>query len=108
MSLQARQLIEAMPAAFLPQKAGQSKVLVQFKLDGDGGGAWVLDVADGNCAVREETLDKPDVTLAMAASDFVALYKNQLNPIQAFMGGKIQVTGNVGLVMQLLNWFDRG
>ena len=108
MSLQARQLVEAMPSAFLPQKAGQSKVVVQFNLDGDGGGEWVLDVADGKCTVREETAAEPDVTLAMAAGDFVALYENQLNPIQAFMGGKIKVTGNVGLVMQLLNWLDRG
>ena len=108
MPLQARQLIEAMPSAFLPEKAGQAKVLVRFKLDGDGGGEWVLEVADGNCAVREEAAAGPDVTLAMAADDFVALYENQLDPIQAFMGGKIKVTGNVGLVMQLLNWFDRG
>ena len=108
MSLQARELIEAMPTAFLPEKAGQSKALIQFDLDGEGGGLWVLDVADGQCQVREETASQPDVTVAMAAGDFVALYENQLNPIQAFMGGKIKVTGNVGLVMQLLNWFDRG
>ena len=107
MSLQARELIEAMPTAFLAEKAGQTKALVQFELDGEGGGSWALDVADGKCQVREETVSQPDVTVAMAAGDFVALYENQLNPIQAFMGGKIKVTGNVGLVMQLLNWFDR-
>jgi putative sterol carrier protein len=43
----------------------------------------------------------------MDADDFLALYNNKLNPVQAFMSGRIKVSGNVGMVMQLMNWFDR-
>ncbi len=105
MPSQAKEVIEALPTAFLPDKAGDIKALVQFALTGDGGGEWALEVADGKCEVREGTADQSDVTLTMDATDFVALVNGQLNPVQAFMGGKIKVTGNVGLVMQLLNWF---
>lgn len=107
MSSKAREVMEALPGAFLPAKAGNTKALIQFDLTGKGGGRWAMKVADGQCQVREEVASQPDVTLTMAADDFGALYHNQLNPVQAFMGGKIKVAGNVGLVMQLLNWFDR-
>jgi len=101
-------MIEAMPAAFVPEKAGNAKALIQFNLTGDGGGQWAVDVADGTCEVRQETIPQPDLTVTMGANDFVALYQNKLDPIQAFMGGKIKVSGNVGLMMQLLQWFRRG
>jgi putative sterol carrier protein len=108
MSPMAKHVMAALPDAFLPEKATNVKGLIQFNLTGDGGGQWVLDVSDGKCAVREEVASKPDATLTIGADDFVALYSNKLNPMQAFMGGKVKVSGNVGLVMQLLNWFDRG
>ena len=107
MSSQVRQLLEAMPAAFLQDKAGSAKALIQLDLAGEDGGQWVLDIAQGECQVTEAKNPQPDVTVSMDAQDFAALYNNQLNPVQAFMAGKIKVTGNVGLVMQLLNWFDR-
>jgi putative sterol carrier protein len=107
MSSQASELIEAMPAAFLPDRAGDSKALIQLDLTGNDGGQWLLDIADGQCQVREEKAARSDVTVTMSAEDFAALYNNQLNAVQAFMSGKIKVAGNVGLVMQLLNWFDR-
>ena len=107
MASQTRELFEALPGAFLPDKAGGTKALIQMALTGDDGGDWVIDIANGQCNVREEKLAQPDVTVTMTAQDFSALWHNQLNPVQAFMGGKIKVAGNVGLVMQLLNWFKR-
>lgn len=107
MSSQAKELLEAMPSAFIPEKAGDTKAQIQLDLTGEGGGTWVLDVGDGQFQVKNEKATQPEVTVTMDAGDFVALYKNELNPVQAFMGGKIKVSGNVGLVMQLLNWFKR-
>jgi putative sterol carrier protein len=83
MSSEVTKSIEALPAAFLPEKAGTAKALFQLDL-------------------------RPDVTVTMDGDDFVALFSNELDPVKAFMGGKIKVSGNLGLVMQLLNWFDRG
>jgi len=107
MSSQARELIEAMPAAFLPEKAGDAKAVIQLDLTGDGGGQWAVNIAGGQCQVREETAGASDVTVTMDADDFVALFSNQLNPVQAFMAGKVKIAGNVGFVMNLLNWFKR-
>jgi putative sterol carrier protein len=108
MSSEVSEAIKALPSAFLPEKAGNTKASFQLDLTGADGGQWTLDVADGKCEVREETAAQPDVTLTMDANDFVAFFRNELDPIQAFMGGKIKVSGNLGLVMQLMNWFDRG
>ena len=107
MSTSVRDILEKMPGAFLPAKAGDAKAMIQLDLTGDEGGAWLLDIADGKCAVREEKSSEAGVTVTIDANDFVALYTNKLNPVQAFMGGRIKVSGNVAMVMQLLNWFDR-
>jgi len=107
MTSEVKELMEAMPGAFLPAKAGNAKALIQLDLVGDDAGKWLIDIANQQCQVREESATNPDVTVTVDAGDFVALYKNRLNPIQAFMSGKIKVSGNVGMVMQLLNWFDR-
>ncbi|MCL7455234.1 MAG: SCP2 sterol-binding domain-containing protein [Anaerolineae bacterium] len=107
MTKQASELVQSMPQAFLPEKAGNAKAAIQLDLRGDGGGVWVLDIADGVCQVQPPSGTKPDVTVTMDADDFVALYHNRLNPVQAFMSGKIKVSGNVGMVMQMLNWFER-
>ena len=108
MSSNIGEAIEALPRAFLPDKARNAKALFQLDLTGDDGGPWIVDVADGKCQVRQGVASQPDATLTMDAHDFVALFNNKLDPVQAFMAGKIKVAGNLGLVMQLLNWFQRG
>jgi putative sterol carrier protein len=108
MSSEVKNAIAALPAAFLPEKAGNAKARFQLDLSGDDGGLWVMEVVDGKCTVQEATAENPDVTVSMAGEDFVAMFNNQLDPVQAFMGGKIKIAGNLGLVMQFLNWFERG
>lgn len=108
MSSQVEKMITAIPDAFLPEKAGNAKALFLLDLSGEDGGQWLLDIADGACVVREEANVRPDVTVRMDAHDFVALFNDEMDPVKAFMGGKIKVAGNVGLVMQLLQWFKRG
>jgi putative sterol carrier protein len=108
MSAKIKELIQAMPSQFLPEKAGDAKALIQLDLSGEGGGNWVIDVADGQCQVREEVASQPGVTVTMTAEDFAALLRNELDAIPAFMSGKIKVSGNVGLVMQLMQWFKMG
>jgi putative sterol carrier protein len=107
MTSKTKEMMQDMQDSFLPQKAGTTKALIQLNLTGQDGGLWVVDIANGQCQIREEEVEKPDVAVTMNADDFDALYKNQLDPIKAFMSGKIKVSGNVGLVMQLLGWFER-
>jgi putative sterol carrier protein len=108
MSSQVKELIESLPDAFLPEKAGDAQATIQLDLTGEGGGQWVLSVADRQLKVWQEAASQADVRVTMNGDDFAALYRNELDPVRAFMGGKIKVSGNVGLVMQLLTWFDRG
>jgi putative sterol carrier protein len=107
MTSKTREMMQGMQDSFLPEKAGAAKAVIQLDLTGEDGGPWVVDIANGQCQIREEQAENPNVTVTMTAGDFAALLQNQLNPVQAFMGGKIKVAGNVGLVMQLLNWFER-
>jgi putative sterol carrier protein len=108
MSSEVKSAIEALPAAFLPEKAGNAEAQFQLDLSSSNDGQWLLEVADGQAVTREGIADAPDVTVSMDGKDFVAMFNNQLDPVKAFMGGKIKVSGNLGLVMQLLNWFERG
>lgn len=75
-----------------------------FDLTGEDGGKWALAVADGKADLQKvaqgDTVD-PDVTLSMAAEDLVAISNGSLNPVAAFMQGKVRVTGDMGLAMRM-------
>jgi len=101
----ARQLIEMMPQAFQPDKAAGVKARIQFRLTGEGGGDWVMNIAEGQCTVAEGTTESPNLTLTMAASDYVNLATGKLDGTQAFMMGKLKLSGDFGLATRLLSFF---
>ncbi len=103
----AKEIIEAMPGAFVPERAKGLKATYQFELTGEGGGDWVLEIADQQCQVREGVAVAPDATISLAAADYVALVKGELDAMGAFMGGKLKIRGNVGLAMKVVNLFQR-
>jgi len=75
----------------------------QFDLTGDGGGQWYAKIADGKGEVSEGTAESPNITITIAASDFVDLSTGKLDGTMAFMSGKLKIKGDMGLAMKLQN-----
>jgi putative sterol carrier protein len=103
----AQQVLEAMPGAFLPEKAGDASATFQVELEGEGGGVWTVEVKEGACHVQAGPAEEAGVTIQMDAADFVAFSTGKLDPVRAFMAGKFKINGNVGLVLQMMQWFER-
>jgi len=86
------------------QAAGVSAVY-QLNLTGDEGGQWYLAVADGRCELTRGLAPRADVTITMAASDWVDLLSDRLDGYTAFMEGRIEVEGDLGVALQLQQLF---
>merc|ERR1711874_600408 len=59
-----------------------------------------IDLKNGNGAVKWGE-DKADVTITMSDADFVAMAEGKLDGMQAFMGGKLKIKGNMMLAQKL-------
>jgi len=71
--------------------------LVRFVLTGDAGGDWSVAVKLGPGVIP----DAATATVAIQAEDAAAIERGELAPLQAFMAGRIQVVGDMTLMMQL-------
>jgi putative sterol carrier protein len=101
------QLMQQMPEAFLPDKAKDVKAVIQMNLTGEGGGAWSVSIADGKCEVSQGQAAAPTATISATAADYLAVARGEMNPMSAFMSGKIKAAGNMGMLMNFMNWFAR-
>lgn len=89
----------------LKQKVESSKLdgnaVYQFTLTGDNGGSFHVVVSDGKGEVKEGTADSADLTVLVSDKDFDKLVAGKLNPVMAYMTGKIKVQGDLSLAMKL-------
>jgi len=101
-----QQIFENMCQGFRADKAAGDKAVIQFDFSGDGGGKYWVKVADGGCATGSGTApENVDMILLSTADDWVKISNGELNPMTAFMQGKVKVQGNMGLAMKLQSWF---
>ncbi|OQY45500.1 MAG: hypothetical protein B6242_10200 [Anaerolineaceae bacterium 4572_78] len=100
-----KKMFSAMPSEFKPEKAEGVEATIMFDLSGEGSSVWSIAVADGKCNVTEGATDDPTATISMEATDYVAMIKGELQPMDAFMKGKIKVQGDMGLIMKFQGMF---
>ncbi len=93
--------------AFQPQKAAGINAKIQFNITGNQGGNWVANIQDQKLNVETGTTPNPNLTISSDTQDIFNLVHGQLNPMQAFMQGKVQVKGDMGLAMRLMDLFKR-
>jgi len=100
-------IIQKMPEAFLPEKADGLDTSIQLELTGDGGGDWVIKIANRTVNVNPGRSAAPNLTLTMAASDYVAISYGEANPVNLFMAGKIKLQGDMTLALKFPEMFNR-
>jgi len=83
-------------------KAAGINAVIRFELSGDNGGTWWLKITDDGAATGEGAAENPKMTVKATADDFASMIGGALNPMQAFMMGKIKVVGDTGLALKLM------
>jgi len=67
----------------------------------DGPKRYWMRFEGGTVELAAGDADKPDATIEQDYDTAVALAKSELNPVSAFMTGKIRINGSMMLLMQL-------
>ena len=96
------------PQNLIADKAADMNAAVAFDLSGEDGGQWTVKIADGTAIVEEGIADGADATISMDGSDYVDMMTGKLNPMMAFMGGKVKVSGDLNTVMKFQTMFKIG
>ena len=86
-----------------PEKVQGMNATYQFDLTGDGGKEKWVKLADDGGEMGDGQAENPNITITMAASDFLDLVDGKLDGTMAFMSGKLKVKGDMGLAMKLQN-----
>ena len=65
-------------------------------------------VKDGAVTSVEGVAPEADVTVRVKDDDLVRMFDGKLNPMTAFMTGRLKVRGDIGLAQRLIKSIDRG
>ncbi len=103
--LTVQDLMERMPKAFLPEKAGDLAADIQFHFEGKDGGDWVARIHDGACTTEQGSIENARLTLTTQGADYLKLISGELNPMAAFAQGKIKLKGDLSLALKLMDYF---
>jgi len=102
--MSALEFLKKLPTAFNPAAATDANCVLQFNISTPA----YATIKGGACTISEGSAPSPDVSLTMEDNDLVALFKGELNGMQAFMTGKLQVDGDLMLAQRLSSFFESG
>ena len=99
----AKELLHALPTALDRDAAGDTTAVIQYQLSEP----LHHVLGNGSLETHDGQAEAPDVTVTMGDEDLVALFRGELNPMVAYMTGRIKVTGDLMLAQRLVSLFDQ-
>ena len=99
-------LMNLLPEFFLPDQALDTQAVIFFDLDGENGGQWTVTIGGGQCIVSEGKGGQPDLTLTAKAQDVMDLFSGKIDPMRAYLSGKLKLDGNMGLALRITSLFS--
>jgi len=99
------EIFEQMPSAMNSSAAAGMNKTFQWHITGDEAGKWAFKVANGAGEVIPGGVEKPDITFTVSDKDWIAITEGKLDAMNAFMTGKLKVSGDMMLAMKLQQLF---
>ena len=96
--------VEAMKAKFNPGAAAGLDLIFGFNIT-DEDKHYALIVKDGTCDLQEGENPDANCTLVMDSATLKGIVSGETDGMQAFMGGKLRVEGDMMLSMKLSELF---
>lgn len=101
MADQFSEFFDGFPSRMSPERLGNWKASVLLDIVGDGGGKWLVSVADGKMGVCRDGMESAETTITVGAADFQQIISGKMNPNMAFMTGKLKVKGAMGHAVKM-------
>jgi predicted lipid carrier protein YhbT len=99
-----------MESLFRPDAAGGRDALIRWRItdgDEDGGDVYETHIAHGACTVTGERTDRaPQLSLVMAAPEFLKLVSGNASGPALFFTRKLRLKGDIRLAGGLTYFFD--
>ncbi len=103
--LNVRDMMLAIPNYYNPGGAENISATVQCIFTGSQASNWVIKINPQTCTVEEGNVEEADLTIKADAQNGIKLLTGKMDPMRAFMLGKVKVTGDLSLGMKLANLF---
>ncbi len=101
------QVFEGMRQAFIPERAAGQNAVVQWEItSGDQAIPYGFSVQDGKASVTKGPVESPRVTLGLSLADFLRFISGRLDGMQAFMSGKLRLSGDLMFAQAMQAWFE--
>lgn len=84
-----------------PEKVKGIDATYQWDITGDDGGKWYAIFGDSGVEVSEGETESSDITITVAADDWMDIVNGKLNGQMAFLTGKLKIKGDMTLAMKL-------
>ncbi len=84
-----------------PSRAQGTVAVYQFNITGAEASTYQVILRENEGFAIEGEQETPDCTLSMDSEDFKQMVEGQLNGTEAFMSGKLQIDGDMGLALRL-------
>lgn len=105
--LTVQDVLQSLPGRLDADAADGLTAIYQFDLSGQQGGQYYLAIDQGVCTFGHGAHPDPHVTLAMSGDDALKILTGQLSGQMAAMTGRLSVSGDLGLAMQLRGLFPK-
>ena len=89
-----------------PDKAREVDAIYCFKISGEGGGDWTVDLTADPPNVSNGDVGSAQCTIECSDEDFKSMLTDPQAGMQLYFQGKLKVTGDPMLATKLQQFFD--